>query len=47
MSSWERLWKRQRSQRATRFAVACFNRVCGIQLTMLWETEALIGRAVA
>jgi hypothetical protein len=24
-------------QRATRFAVACFNRVCGVQLTILWS----------
>ena len=39
--------ERQRSQRATRFAVACFCRVCGIQLTMPWGTEALIGWAVA
>jgi hypothetical protein len=34
-------------QRTTCLAVACFNHVCGIQLTMPWETEALIGRAVA
>jgi hypothetical protein len=33
----------RKGQRTTRLAVACFNRVCGIQLTMPWGTEALIG----
>jgi hypothetical protein len=30
-------------QHTARFAVACFNRVCGIQLTLPWGTEALVG----
>ncbi len=33
-------------QRATRFAVACFNHLYGIQLAMSWGTEAVIGWAV-
>jgi len=32
-------------QRATRFAVACFNHLCGIQLAIPWGTEVLIGWA--